>query len=46
MDAVNNSIDRRNGLVKELGALHEKIEEKNLKFKKDASSMVPNIIRN
>jgi len=40
VDAINNSIDRRNYLVKELGALHEKIEEKNLKFKKDASSMV------
>jgi len=39
VDAINNSIDRRNYLVKELGALHEKIEEKNLKFKKDASSM-------
>jgi len=39
VDAINNSIDRRNYIVKELGALHEKIEEKNLKFKKDANSM-------
>lgn len=37
VEAINDSIDRRNCLVKELGLLHEKIEEKNLKFKKDAS---------
>jgi len=37
IEAVTSAIDRRNGLVKELSNMHAEIEEKSLKFKKDAT---------